>query len=124
MIGNVSTWKLLELIDARGPRFAVTGGVRADENRIAYTATAEDAERIRGEWTALNYRRVTVYDPTGTADLAALRQARDAAKDDYDERQSILRAGVLRALEAGGAEAAVAREAGVDRMTVRSWAGK
>lgn len=50
-------------------------------------------------------------------DLQALGQAR---------RDSIaaLKAGVLEALAAGMSEQEAARRAGVDRMTVRAWAGK
>jgi hypothetical protein len=57
-------------------------------------------------------------------DLAKLGQERRDAQRALDEKTAILKAAVLRALEKGRAEAEVARTAGVDRMTVRKWAGK
>jgi hypothetical protein len=46
------------------------------------------------------------------------------ARTRTNEATSLLRDAVLRELAAGHPEAAVARTAGVDRMTVRKWAGK
>lgn len=114
-------------INGRGPRYAIFGVIRPGEARTEYADTAERAEQIRekfedpDEW---GYRQVQVYPPVGAVDLTALGEARRAAKEAFDETTAVLRAGVLRALEAGRAEAEVARAAGVDRMTVRSWAGK
>ena len=58
------------------------------------------------------------------ADLAVLARDRDDAVAALDERTAILRAAVVRALEGGASEAAVARVAGLNRLTVRRWAGK
>ena len=41
-----------------------------------------------------------------------------------ERAKSVLREAVLNAVEDGHPEARIAREAGVDRMTVRSWQGK
>lgn len=65
-----------------------------------------------------------VDPPVGSIDLAKLGRERMDAKRAFEEKTAILRAGVLRALGEGRAEAEVARTAGVDRMTVRKWAGK
>ncbi|RRJ85920.1 hypothetical protein EG850_11075 [Gulosibacter macacae] len=51
---------------------------------------------------------------------AKLRRARAALAKATEEAQ----AAALQALAEGHAEAAVARDLGVDRMTVRKWAGK
>ena len=51
---------------------------------------------------------------------ARLRRARAAAEQATEEA----REAALQALADGAAEAAVARALGVDRMTVRKWAGK
>lgn len=56
--------------------------------------------------------------------LVALAQRRADARANLAEATSQLRDAVLRELAAGHPEAAVARDAGVDRMTVRRWAGK
>jgi DNA invertase Pin-like site-specific DNA recombinase len=56
--------------------------------------------------------------------FAELGRARPEARRDFDEKTSILRAAVLRAVEENRAEAEIAREAGIDRMTVREWSGK
>jgi hypothetical protein len=86
--------------------------------------SAERAERaaICGENPTHNVVRLAPLDES--SELVGLGRARQDAKRAYDEATAVLRAGVLRALEAGRAEAEVARAAGVDRMTVRDWAGK
>lgn len=116
-----------EEIDQRGPRWAVWGRIRKGESRTQYADTAEQAEQVRqsfenpADW---GYRDVKVYPPTGSVDLTALGRARAEAQRAFNDATEILRAGVLRALEDGRAEAEVARSAGIDRMTVRKWAGK
>lgn len=116
-----------EAIDQRGPRWAVWGRIRKGESRTQYADTAEQAEAIRRQFedpADWGYRDVRVYPPEGSVDLAALGRSRTEARRVFDDATSLLRAGVLRALEDGRAEAEVARSAGVDRMTVRKWAGK
>lgn len=56
--------------------------------------------------------------------LAQLAAARADTKEAYDKQTRLLRNAVLNALKAGHSEVQVARVAGVDRMTVRKWAGK
>jgi DNA-binding CsgD family transcriptional regulator len=51
-------------------------------------------------------------------------RARAEAQNALDEKTKELKTEVLRALAEGRAEAEVARAAGIDRMTVRKWAGK
>lgn len=124
-----------EQIDARGPRFAVVGSIRPGEKRLEYWYTAEQAEKARESFTETwGYYQVRVYPPIGAINLDALGQERIDAKRVFDEKTSILRAAVLRSLEGftdengteipPRSEAEVARVAGVDRMTVRAWAGK
>ena len=113
-----------ERVQQRGPRYAIIGSIRPDEARCEYAETAGAAERIRGDFTSQHYHQVQVYPPAGSVDLRALGEARRKARETFDEATAILRAGVLRALEDNRAEAEVAREALVDRMTVRAWAGK
>lgn len=114
----------LRFAKARGPRWAVIGTVRSNEDLGDYEDSAELAERRADQYRELGYYQVQVYPPVGSVDLHALGEARRKAKEEYEEANAILRAGVLRALEEGRAEAEVARTAGVDRQTVRSWAGK
>jgi hypothetical protein len=57
-------------------------------------------------------------------DLEALARARAEAAAVLAERTAALRDAVLQALASGESEASAARRAGVDRMTVRKWAGK
>jgi uncharacterized MAPEG superfamily protein len=58
------------------------------------------------------------------AELEALARRRADAERNLNEAIRQLRAAVLRALADGQSEAAVSRDARVDRMTVRRWAGK
>jgi hypothetical protein len=59
-----------------------------------------------------------------TDEVVTLRRARETARTNYRQATDDLRAGVLRALAAGRTEVEVALTAGVDRMTIRKWAGK
>lgn len=108
----------------RGPRYLVSGTVRRGECVAHYAATAEQAERLHDQFVELGYYQIKVEPPEDSVDLQALGRGRRDAKRIFDEATAILRAGVLRALEAGRSEVEVAAAAGVDRMTVRSWAGK
>lgn len=113
-----------DMVNERGPRYAVIGHIRQGESEVRYGDTAEVAERIRESHERSGYYQIHVYPPVGSIDLGKLGRDRDAAKRAFDEATAILRAAVLRALDEGRAEAEVARTAGVDRMTVRAWAGK
>lgn len=113
-----------DMVDDRGPRFAVRGSIRPGESYFSYADTAEQAEKIREHCEASGYYQIRVYPPAGSVDLGKLGRDRAAAQRVLEEKTQVLRAGVLRALEEGRAEAEVARTAGVDRMTVRKWAGK
>lgn len=108
----------------RGPRYLVSAQVRGGEWCAGYAADADAAEATRGWLDAESYRNAKVTAPEGSVDLEALGHTRRQAKEALDEATAVLRAGVLRAVEAGRAEAEVSRAAGVDRMTVRSWLGK
>lgn len=57
-------------------------------------------------------------------DLTAAGEDLRAARARLGEATETARAAALRALDEGRAEAEVARVLGVDRMTVRKWAGK
>ena len=57
-------------------------------------------------------------------DLAALGANLLTARGELAYRTEKAREGGLAALDAGESESAVAKALGVDRMTVRKWAGK
>lgn len=85
---------------------------RANVDHPDWRAGRREAHRPAG---------VPVSLPTDLADLAEVRaklQGRLATV------MVAIQAEVLRRLAAGEPEAALARQAGVDRMTVRTWAGK
>jgi DNA-binding NarL/FixJ family response regulator len=114
----------LKMIDERGPRYAVYGQIRSREAITKYAPSADLAEKYREQFEQDGYRQVKVLPPEGSVDLEKLGRERADARRIFNEKTQILQAAVLRALEDGRAEAEVARAAGVDRMTVRSWAGK
>jgi DNA invertase Pin-like site-specific DNA recombinase len=115
-------WKM---VATRGPRYAVIGSIRKDEARVTYAMTGEEAEQIaanyREQW---GYYQIAVHAPEGSIDLTKFGKELAAARTVVREKTEILRAAVNRAAEEGRAEAEIARQAGVDRMTVRSWLGK
>ncbi len=114
--------RVMDLVKERGPRYAITGSLSRGLGRIIYADTAEAAKRAEAQLDGCH--DIHIYPPEGSVDLGLLGRARHDAKTAFDEATATLRAGVLRALEDGRAEAEVARAAGVDRMTVRAWAGK
>lgn len=116
-----------KMIAERGPRYVVQVGVRRGELLIHYADTAERAESLYDKYVneggyQLAYTKV--IPPQGSIDLAGLGRVRTEALRKAQEATDILRAGVLRATEAGRSEHEIARQAGVDRMTVRNWLGK
>lgn len=111
-------------VNERGPRYAVIGYLRPNEAITEYADTGEKAEQIADRMRDEHYRQVNVYPPDGSVHLGPLRAAREQAIAAEREATAILRAACLRELEAGRAEAEVARQAGVDRMALRKWAGK
>lgn len=113
-----------KMIAERGPRWVVHGTIRRDEFAVHYATTAERAEQLREKLDGSHHRHVTVVPPDGSVELATLGRDRAEAQRVLTEKTAILRAGVLRALDEGRSEVEVARTAGVDRMTVRKWAGK
>ncbi|MGW4476831.1 hypothetical protein ACWENQ_44870 [Nonomuraea sp. NPDC004354] len=120
---------ILAFQDRRGPRYAITGTIRRGEFYGAYARTAEEAEREAERQRDLGYYGVNTYAPIGSVDLEQLGRARVAARQAEREATEMLHAGVLRRAEQMAAEgevneSALAREAGVDRMTIRSWLGK
>lgn len=119
-----STSKALEMVAERGPRYCVTATIRPNEHSVDYAATAEVAEKLHESYEGSGCYQIRVYPPIGSVDLAKFGRERADAKRAFDEKTAILRAAVLRALEEGRTEAEVARTAGIDRMTVRAWAGK
>jgi hypothetical protein len=59
-----------------------------------------------------------------TETLTELKNRRIKLRAELVEVSDLLRAAALERLAAGDSEAGVARDAGVDRMTVRQWLGK
>jgi DNA-directed RNA polymerase specialized sigma24 family protein len=118
---------ITEIIRERGPRYAITGTIRRGEFSAQYALTSESAEKVFEHYQELGYRNVKVHVPDVPGvdiDLASYGRALADARSVLEEKTQILRAAVLRATEAGRAEAEIARVAGIDRMTVRSWLGK
>lgn len=121
---------ILAFKNARGPRYAITGTIRSDEFYGSYAATSEQAEAEGERMCSLGYYSVQIKQPETAVDLFALAKKRAAAREAERVATSILRAGVLRRAEQmqeeGGEvnESALAREASVDRMTIRQWLGK
>jgi DNA-binding CsgD family transcriptional regulator len=116
-----------KIIAGRGPRYAVRLGLRNDRYHVHLVDTAERAERIYDralEEGGYLYGTTKVIPSQDPVDLAVLGRARYDALRTADEATATLRAAVLREAELGRAEAWIAREAGIDRMTVRKWLGK
>jgi len=124
MVYLLSIGRLAEMRSNRGPRWFISARVRAREYCGGYADTAEQAEQRRAWLDNEGYQQIQVEAPHGSVDLGALGRVRADAKRAYDEATAILRAGVLRALEERREETEIARTAGVDRQTVRAWAGK
>lgn len=112
----------------RGPRYCVSASAGRSSYHVYYAMTADKAEAIRDRLEDEGgYSNIRVHLP----DIAGFdlnlekygRARRDAIKK-ADEATDVLRAAVIRAAEAGRAEAEIARSASVDRMTVRKWLGK
>jgi DNA-directed RNA polymerase specialized sigma24 family protein len=112
------------MIGERGPQWAVTGTVRRGAICVEYALDAQEADRWRETFEADHYYQVRVIPPQDSVDLAALGRELREARRVLREKTRITRAGVLRAAEEGWPEAEIARQAGVDRMTVRKWLGK
>lgn len=116
--------------DARGPRYSIVGTIRKGEFYGSYAGTSEAAEAEANRMTELGYYQVKIVAPAGAVNLRELAFERTIAREAEREATAKLRAGVLRRAEQmqeeGGQvnESALAREASVDRMTVRQWLGK
>ncbi|MFF8100205.1 hypothetical protein ACF07S_10575 [Streptomyces sp. NPDC016640] len=114
-------------LDARGPRYAIWVELGKDEAQVIYADTATQAEKIRerrlAEYSG-NEQRVQLHPPAASISLTDAAGEREKVKVELAEKTAALKAVALQALEDGRAEAEVAREARVDRMTIRSWAGK
>lgn len=122
---HIITLALLnKMIAERGPRYLIHGTIRRGEYAAHYADTGERAEGIREKLEGDRHYQVRVIPPSGAIDLGELGRARMEAKRVFDDATAILRAGVLRAAEENREETEIARTAGVDRMTVRSWLGK
>ena len=114
----------LDLVNSRGPRYAVMGSIRRGEAAAVYAETADQAEQIKERWQEQGRYQVRVYPPEGSFDLAPLTKARQDAIAAERDATAILRAAVIREHERGRSEVELARQADVDRMTVRKWLGK
>lgn len=123
----ISIKSMTRMVTERGPRYAVTATIRGGEFAAAYALDAEAAEQRFEQYKSEGCRDIKVHVPDVPAfdiDLVAYGRDRTQAQTVLAEKTEILRAAVLRAAELGRAEAEIARSAGVDRMTVRSWLGK
>jgi hypothetical protein len=102
----------------------VSGTIRPGEFRVEYADTAEQAEWWRDTLARDEHYEIVMHPPEGSVDLPAIGVALAAARRALSEQMDIARAAALRAIDEERPEAAIARELGVDRMTVRKWAGK
>lgn len=116
--------RLTKMERERGPRWLVYGTIRQGEFIASYTDAADTAEWMHQKLEADGYRQVRTVVPVGGVDLAKLGRDRADAKRVLREVTATLRAGVVQALTEGRSESEVARTAGIDRQTVRAWAGK
>ena len=99
-----------------------------DEQRDSEVSALDKVRAQHAEMAAwlerYSYGSSTYTAVAERVSLESLGRDRATAVEMLAERTALLRVGVLQALEAGESESGVARQAGVDRMTVRKWAGK
>lgn len=112
------------MVAKRGPRWAVVYRVRPDEDFVRYADTAEQAEMIRSMRERDGYYNVRVHPPEGSINLRAIGRELGEARAAEREAAAKARSAAIQAAEEGRAEAEIARQLGVDRMTVRAWLGK
>lgn len=115
------------MIRERGPRYLVTADIERATYAAKYEDTADAAEATFDRYAADGHKNARVHLPDVPGlDIDLRKYGRDRAEAlrVAEEKTSILRAAVLRAIEAGRSEAEVARSAGIDRGTVRDWLGK
>jgi hypothetical protein len=120
-----ATMAMVKQLEAeRGPRWLIYGTIRQGEFIASYADTADAAEWLHAKMESDHYRQVRTVPPAGGVDLAKLGRERNSDKRTYGASNAALKTGVLAALADGRSESEVARTAGIDRMTVRKWAGK
>jgi hypothetical protein len=111
----------------RGPRWAIWIETGRHHAEVHYADTAAQAEKLReihlADWSH-NEQRVQLYPPAEAMSLGRAASQRLKAETAFKKKTAILKTVVLQALAQGRSEAEVARSAGVDRMTIRAWAGK
>jgi hypothetical protein len=114
-----------EMIEQRGPRWVVRGNTRPGEYRASYAVTAEAAESLRERFEGDGLYQVAVTPPEGSWNLGRLGRERDDAREALRDATEKLKAAAIAAVNGEGrAEAEVARQSGIDRMTLRDWLGK
>jgi hypothetical protein len=113
--------------ERRGWLYLVIGTLRPGEFRVWKAFTGAEADTFAQEMVAGGLWGIQVVAPVGAPgldDVRKLGRERTEARRRAGEATMQLRAAVLAALAGGHTETEVAAAAGVDRMTVRSWAGK
>jgi hypothetical protein len=104
--------------DGTHVRGAIEDAINAKLTEHGVSSTGE----WLGDWSAAD---VVTEVLRARDDLTELGAARRAAILEGEFRTDLLRQAVVRAMAKPGAnESAITRQAGVDRMTVRKWAGK
>lgn len=112
-------------VEERGPRWAVTGTIRPGEAETVYAVTADAAEQVRERFEADGRYQIAVHPPEGSVDLSSLgRKLADARAVVRDVTQQVQAAAIHAVTVESRTEVEVARQAGVDRQTVRAWLGK
>jgi len=115
---------------ARGPRWHISGTIRADEHDACYATTAALAAAREARYQDRGLYMVQVFAPEQYTDITvearrigdALRVARATVADLTQQAVAI----VPQANDGGAGvpETQLAALLGVDRMTIRGWLGK
>lgn len=110
-------------IAARGPRrYAISATIAPDHYEVAYAATLEQAHATARDMERLGRYDVQVYVPDYPASLLAVHESGlrlAAARKALQKEMERLTAAVRAALDEGQSESELARQAGVDRHTIR-----
>ena len=115
---------------ARGPRWIVSGHIRAGEIMWTYYTTADKAQDAEARLRTQGYHQVMLVEPEQYEEISI--QVRDLGKQLAAARKALAdlteqATAITPQANDGGsgiAETRLAAELGVDRMTIRKWLGK
>lgn len=120
---------ITKMLAERGPRYAVTGTIRQHEYYITFPLTSAAAETALESFAERGYYDTRVHQPVDAGpkiDLAKYGRDLADARRVVSERTIVLRAAVLRAVDANPdrSEDEIARTTGEDPAVVRAWLGR